>query len=205
MAQDYMPKSLRNLKDWLTNLKARITVDAPTLGQTPAQVTIDTALVDSMLTPTSDALTKETAWVQAEGAARTAISTNEGPLRDMLNRYKAATGWDNGMGAAWDVMTHTSTYDMDTHKPTITVHARPGMNEIRGKKPGFTSVDIQMRVEGTAAWTTIGTKTSRFPFFDTTPPQTAGKPEKREYQALGYNGDTQVGQPSDIVAAVFSN
>jgi len=61
-----------------------------------------------------------------------------------------------------------------------------------------------MRPDGTTTWITIGTKISRFPFFDTTAPQTAGKPEKREYQAIGYNGDTQVSQPSPIVTAIFT-
>jgi hypothetical protein len=204
MGKDFMPTSPRNLQDWLTNLKARITADGPTLGQAPAQVTTDTALVDSVLTPVTNAITKQIGWVQADGAARTAITENDGPLRDMINRYKAATGWDDGMANAWQVKTHETVYDMDTQKPTITVHPRPGTNEIRGKKPGFTSVDIQMRIAGTSAWTTIGSKIGHFPFMDTTPPQTAGQPEKREYQAIGYVGDKQAGQPSDIVTGIFS-
>jgi hypothetical protein len=204
MAQDYMPKSLRNLKDWLTNLKTRITADGPTLGQTPAQVTSDTDLIDGVLTLASDALTKQSAWVQADGTARDAVTDNDGKIRDLINRYKAATGWTEGMAEAWEVRTSQTTYDMGTHKPTITVQARAAMNEVRGKKPGFTAVDIQMRLEGASAWTTIGTKINHFPFFDTTAPQTPGKPEKREYRALGYKGDTQAGQPSDIVTAVFT-
>jgi hypothetical protein len=74
---------------------------------------------------------------------------------------------------------------------------------IRGAKPGFTSVTIQMRVEGTTEWISIGIKISGFPFFDTTAPQTPGKPEKREYRALGYLGDQQMGQPSEIVTAIY--
>jgi hypothetical protein len=31
-----------------------------------------------------------------------------------------------------------------------------------------------------------------------------GKPEKREYRALGYVGDNQVGQPSDTVTGIFA-
>lgn len=204
MANDYMPKSLRNLKDWLTNLQTRITADGPTLGQTPAQVTADTDLIDSVLSPVSDALTKQSAWVQADGTARDAVNSNDGKVRDLINRYKAATGWTEGMAESWQVRTSQTTYDMTTHKPTITVESRPGTNEVRGRKPGFTSVDIQMRLEGTSAWTTIGTKLSHFPFSDTTAPQTPGKPEKREYRALGYKGDSQVGQPSDIVSEVFT-
>jgi len=48
-------------------------------------------------------------------------------------------------------------------------------------------------------------KVNHFPFFDTTAPQVAGKPEKREYRGLGMIGDQQVGQPSPIVTAVWSD
>lgn len=73
MSQDYIPKSFVNLKTWLTGLKAGITADGPACGQSPAQVTADTALVDSLLTPVADALTKETAAQEASGTARTAL------------------------------------------------------------------------------------------------------------------------------------
>lgn len=121
----------------------------------------------------------------------------------MINRYKAATGWTAGMGAAWAVETHEPDYDMNNHKPTINGRARPGAVVISGRKPGFTSVTIQMRVDGTAEWTAIGIKINHFPFYDTTAPGTPGKPEKREYRALGMVGDAQTGQPSDIITAVF--
>lgn len=45
----------------------------------------------------------------------------------------------------------------------------------------------------------------RFPFFDTTAPRTPCKPEKREYRARGMISDQQVGQPSAIVTAVWSD
>lgn len=204
MGKDFVPKSLGNLKGWLDNLKTRITEDGPTCGQTAAQVTQDTALVDTILTPVSDAVDKESAWTQAEGTARDAVRDKNKPLRDMLNRYKTATGWTDGMAESWGVKSHETTYDMNNHKPYLTAKARTGTVELGGRKPGFSSVTIQMRLAGTEAWTNIGVKINHFPFYDTTAPQTAGKPEKREYRALGYDGDQQVGQPSDIVTAVFS-
>lgn len=204
MADDYLPKSLPNLKPWLENLKTRIAGDAPTLGRSPAQVTADLALVESMLTPVSDALTQQSASVQADGTARTAMSNHDSALREMLNQYKAAPGWNEGLAESWKAKTHTPTYDMNTHKPTITAHAQIGTVEIRGKKPGFSAVSIQMRLDGTTEWTTIGVKISHFPFHDTTAPQTPGKPEKREYRALGYSGDQQSGQPSDTITAIYS-
>ena len=136
MSADYMPKSFGNLKQWLTGLKTGVINDGPTCGQSAAQVTTDTALIDSILTPVTDAMTKETAWMEANGTARTTIRNNDSAVRDMINRYKAATGWTDGMADAWAVKTHQSTYDMTTHKPTITALAMAGSVEIRGKKRG---------------------------------------------------------------------
>ena len=59
---------------------------------------------------------------------------------------------------------------------------------IRGRKPGFSSVDIDMRLAGTSAWTNIGIKLNHFPFIDTIAPQVPGKPEKREYRAPRLRG-----------------
>ena len=142
--------------------------------------------------------------MDAQGAAQTVLTQKNKPLRDMINRYKNATGWNDGMAAAWDVNTSTTTYDMATHKPIIRVHSVAGKNVIKGEKPGFASVTIQMQVEG-GTWIDIGVKINHFPFYDTTAPKTPGVPEKREYRALGYDGDQQVGQPSDIVPAVFTS
>ena len=200
---DYVPKSFDNLKPWLEGVKTGVSNDGPTCGQSVATVTADTALVDSILTPVGAALTKETAAMDARGTAETMISTRMPAVRAMLNRYKTATGWTDGMANAWEVNSPPRAYDMNSHRPTITAQSRPGMVLVRGSKPGFTSVTIQMRPDGTSEWIDIGVKISRFPFIDITAPQTPGKPEKREYRALGYVGDEQVGQPSATVTAVF--
>lgn len=132
------------------------------------------------------------------------VQNNNSPLRDMINNYKSSPGWNAGMADTWKVNTHTTEYDMNTHQPKITVDYVGGQTVIRGQKPGFTSVTIQMRLASTSTWVDIGTKLNHFPFVDSTPAQTPGKPENREYRALGFVGDQQMGQPSDIVAGVFN-
>jgi hypothetical protein len=205
MATDYMPKSFPNLEPWLTGIKDGVTTDGPTCNQSAAQITEDTALIDSILGAVTTANDKETEALEASGTARTAIAQNLPALRDLINRYKNAKGWTDGMADSWGVNTTAPQYDPATNKPSITVRSVPGKVVVTGKKPGFTSATIQMRVDGTTDWIAIGVKVSQFPFYDTTAPQTPGKPEKREYRALGYDGDQQVGQPSDIVTAVFTN
>jgi hypothetical protein len=204
MSADYIPKSLPNLQAWLKGLLNGITNDGATLGRTPAQITSDTALVDSILTPVTDAMGKETAAIQSAGLARSTLATKNDALRAMINGYKASPGWNDGMGNGWAVNTQTTQYDMDTHAPTIKVINEGGQMVIRGKKPGFSSVSLDMRLTGTATWSTIGLKLNHFPFIDATAPQAPGKPEKREYRARGYVGDQETGQPSDIVLGLYN-
>lgn len=203
MAHDYLPRTLENLKTWLLGFKTGITTDGPALGRTAAQITADTAFIDSMLTPVSNAIDAQVAAMEAEGLARSSMSTNNDGLRKLIKNCKSSPGWNNGMGNAWQVNTSSTQYDMNTHAPTITVTVVGGQVVIRGKKPGFDSVSIDMRVAGTAQWITIGVKLSQFRLVDNTAPQTPGKPEKREYRARGYVGDQEMGQPSEIVTGTY--
>ena len=205
MATDIVPRSLENQKTWLSGLKDGITTDGPTCGRTAAQVTDDTAFIDSMLTPVTDALDKQLAAMEAEGLARSTMTVNNDKLRKLIKNYKSSPGWNEGMAEAWAVKSITPQYDMNTQAPTLAVANIGGQLMLKGKKPGFTSVSIDMRVAGTANWTTIGVKLSSFPFIDTTAPQTPGKPESREYRARGYIGDQETGQPSEIVTGIFTS
>lgn len=204
MSSDYFPSSLQNLQTWLSGIKTGITTDAAACGQTPGQITSDTALVDSLLGVVTIANTKEVESLDAHGAARGALRQKRNDLRDMINRYKNSTGWTEGMTDSWQVSSRAATYDMNTQKPRITARSIPGFVIISGSKPGFSSLTIQKRLNGESNWVDIGIKVNHLPFYDTTAAQNADKPEKREYRGIGYKGDQQVGQPSDIVTAVFT-
>jgi hypothetical protein len=198
-----VPRTIDNVKTWLTGLKTGITADGPTLGKTPAQVTADTGFIDSMLTPVSNAIDAQVAALEAEGLARASMNTNNEKLRQLIKNYKSSPGWNPGMGDAWQVNTSSTQYDMNTHAPSITATIVANQVVLRGKKPGFDSVSIDMRAAGTAQWTTIAVKLRHFSFIDNTAPQTPGKPEKREYRARGYVGDQEMGQASEIVTATY--
>lgn len=203
MATDIVPKSIRNQKTWLTGLKTGMTTDGPACGRTPAQVTTDTAFIDTLLTPVSDAEDKHTAALESEGLARASMRTSNEKLRALIKNYKSSPGWNPGMAAAWDVQSDSTEYDMNTHKPSVSVKTVGGQVVVGGRKPGFDAVDVMMRVTGTATWTKIAAKVMHLPMIDSTLPQTAGKPESRDYQLMGYVGDATAGQPSDIVTNIF--
>jgi hypothetical protein len=203
MATDIVPKSIRNQKTWLTGLKVGITNDGPTCGRSAPQVTADTAFIDTLLTPVTDADDKAMAALEAEGLSRFTMRENNDTLRSLIKNYKSSPGWNEGMAAAWDVLSETVEYDMNTHQPTVSVKTVGGQVAVGGRKPGFGAVDVMMRVTGTATWTKIAGKVMHLPVIDSTAPQTPGKPESRDYQFIGYVGDQPAGQPSDIVTNIF--
>jgi hypothetical protein len=60
-----------------------------------------------------------------------------------------------------------------------------------------------MRVKGQTTWAVLTISTSSF-FDDRTPLAQPNVPEVREYMVCGCVNDQEVGNPSDIVSAVFA-
>lgn len=93
--------------------------------------------------------------------------------------------------------------DPSSIKPSLKVKAEPGGVIVSGSKNYAELINIYMRIEGTTAWILVGVKRKRLPFEDQTPLKTAGTPEAREYMGRGVVNDEEVGDPSDIVRAVY--
>ena len=91
----------------------------------------------------------------------------------------------------------------DAYKPVLTAESASGRVTLTAKKLGVDGLNLYSRKKGETTWKLIAAKRSRFPFDDTSPPATPGQPEEREYRAAGVIGDDEVGQPSDIVSAIF--
>ena len=130
--------------------------------------------------------------------------TNHLPgIRQNTANLKSTTGFTDGDAGTLDAATSSAALDPANYKPAIKVESHPGYNELTGKKRGVRALNFYMRVKGTGTWTLLASKRASFPFSDDTPPATAGKPEEREYMAMGVINDEEIGQPSDIATAVF--
>jgi hypothetical protein len=116
---------------------------------------------------------------------------------------KKSRGWDDGKGDVLEVNTPAASTDPASIKPRVSVEEKRGRNEIMAKKLGADSLNVYFRPKGTGPMRLLAAKRVRFPLDDETPPATAGQPEEREYQVIAVIGDDEVGQPSDIVTAVF--
>gem|GEM_PF-801752 len=125
-------------------------------------------------------------------------------IRMDTNNLKSTRGFTDGDARTLEVATHSGSFDPDTYKPHLTAASMPGRVEITGKKTGADALNLYVRRKGEADFRLLAAKRSRFPFDDTAPPVTAGQPEEREYRAIGVLGDDEIGQPSDIVSAIYT-
>ncbi|MEP6821842.1 MAG: hypothetical protein ABI946_05770 [Chthoniobacterales bacterium] len=200
---DYVPDSAQNLRDWADNYIKQLPDIATRIGWPPASVT---ALI-AMLTALRDA-------AQAVVDAQNVLKTNKGLLgqartdnlpsiRQNTANLKSTAGFTDGDAKTLEVATSSAVLNPDTYKPVLNAHAHPGYNEVMGKKRGVQAINIYMRLKATATWKLIAAGRTTFPFNDDTPPVTPGQPEEREYMGMGIMNDKEIGQPSDIVSAVF--
>jgi len=202
MKRNYIPDSVENRLAWLTNLKTEVTENAAALSWDAAKLAAFTAVIDPLVALYTAVVAAESALRQATGDANGQFASSSEELRALIAEIKANPGFTEGMGAAMKIFTVNSTMQPEDIKPTLKVVAQRGSVSISGSKNYAETVNIYMRRKS-GPWVLIAPKRKRFPFDDQTPLTVAGTPEEREYMARGVNGDTEVGQDSDIVSTVF--
>lgn len=204
MKKDYIPDSAQNLVTWTTNYLAEIDAIATRIGWPAAQVTALKARLTTLRQAAQTVLDKQNELEVASGQLDQVKEAEVPEIRRDTNNLKTTRGFNDGDGRTLNVLTSTGgEFDADGYKPPLTAVSKPGRVELTAKKNGADSINLYSRIKGQAAFKLLSAKRVRFPFEDTTPPATPGQPEEREYQAIGVLGDDEIGQPSDIVSAIF--
>jgi hypothetical protein len=201
--KDYIPDSAQALVNWTTNYLAEIDSIATRIGWPAAQVTALKARLTALKEAAQAVLDKQNDLDSATGQLEQVKDAEVTEIRRDTNNLKTTRGFNDGDGRTLQVLTASGEFDPDGCKPPLTAVSKPGRVELTAKKNGADSINLYSRIKGQAAFKLLAAKRSRFPFDDTTPPVTAGQPEEREYQAIGVLGDDEIGQPSDIVSAIF--
>ncbi len=200
---DYVPDSAQNLYDWADHYIQQ----APAIATRITWPAASVATLTTMLTAIRDAakavLDAQDVLKTNMGLLSAARADNLPAIRQSTNNLKSTAGFNDGDAATLNVATTSATLDTANYQPELKVSSHPGANEVTGKKRGVQAINLYMRVKGVANWTLIAAKRTTFPFSDDTPPAAAGKPEEREYMGMGVMNDEEIGQPSNIVSAVF--
>ena len=202
--KDFFPDSVKNRRDWAQNIIDNAAAQlAGVEGWDAARIAAFVARVTKIRDAAQAVIDAQDVVDAKNGALATVLDDELSEIRQDIGNMKKSRGWDDGKGDVLDVSTPAAHVDPATLKLKLTVESKHGRNEIMVKKLGADSVNIYWRIKGTAKMNLLASKRVRFPMDDDTPPAVAGQPEEREYQAVAVIGDAEVGQPSDIVSAVF--
>ncbi len=201
--KDYIPDGTQNLLNWVTNYLQEIDAIATRLNWPPEHVTALKASLNKIKTAAQAVLDLQNDLEAANGLLDQFKDAELPEIRRETNNLKTTRGFNEGDGRTLQVLTLGGELNTDTYQPKLDAVSKPGRVELTAKKSGVDSINLYMRIKGQAAFKLLAGKRARFPFDDTTPPTVPGQPEEREYQAIGVIGDDEVGQPSDIVSAIF--
>lgn len=203
MPADYLPDSFENRLTWFRNLHDRLGDFAGQLGWSVEQVAAFRALLQPHIAGLEAIVEAQAALDRAVGAERTRFADDEEELRKEVNLIKGARGFDDGIGEALKIFTTGGKPAPADIKPTLKADPQRGHVRLTSRKNYAETVNIYTRRKAEGGWRLLVAKRKTFPFDDQTPLAQPGVPEEREYQAIGVHGDEEIGQPSDIVAAVF--
>ena len=201
--KDFVPDSWKNLRDWaqtiITNAAAQL---AGVEGWDSTRIAAFVARVTKIRDAAQAVLDAQTVLDAKIGALGTVRADELPEIRQDIGNMKKSRGWDDGKGNVLEVNTPAASTDPGTLQPKLDAASKQGRVELMGKKLGADSLNVYVRVKGTAAFRLHTAKRVRFPMDDDTASAT-GQPEEREYQAIAVIGDDEVGVPSDIVSAVW--
>ena len=124
-------------------------------------------------------------------------------LRALLQRVKNHLNFTEAIGHDLGMIPPAANVP-ENPKPTGRADALPGCAaQVSYAKEGFDGVQVESRRSSETAWTSLGVKL-RGTFVDDRPPLVPGQPETRSYRMRFQNGDTPVGQWSDVFSATVA-
>ena len=204
MKKDFFPDSWRNIRDWCDDFIQNASVQLSGIKGWDGPRISALLLIVAAIRDAAQAILDAEAVMDAKiGIFNDLLPAKLTLLRKDLNNLKTSDGWNDGNGNVLKVNAPPGTINPATLKPPLEVDSKLGRNVIMAKKLGAHSLNIYWRYKGETTWHLLAAKRVRFPLEDQTPTPD-GKPAVREYRAIAVIGDDEVGEPSDIVEATFT-
>ena len=201
--RDYIPDSAINIRNWCDTQLKLIDAIAARIGWPESTLAAYKARLTRLRDAAQVVLDAQNAVTTALGLLSALKDLEVPELRRDVNNLKFTRGFTDGDARTLDLLTGNASFDQSTFKPILSVESLRGHNSLTSRKYAADALNLYMRRKGQTEWQLIAAKRVRFPCDDDTPPLVAGQPEEREYQAHGVIADEEIGQPSDIVSAVF--
>lgn len=199
---NYMPSSYAKMLAWAENYKIKIREYGVQIGLKPEEIDAHEAAAAKIVSVINMVENKKRELANAV-AAQKLLRTNELKLiRDGVVAYKKNAGFTESIGSGLGVMGTVLLIDQTVLRPSLKTVAFPGYISVSFNKQKMYGVTVFSRLKGSLGWTELAS-IRQSPYIDMRPLTEAGKPEHREYMAMCYNGEIDLGQQSDIVSIVF--
>jgi hypothetical protein len=198
----FKPTRLGKLALWAINYKVKLVVRGPEVGLTPADITNHTDWSQAVIEGADKVTAKRAEYYEAVAAMKQ-ISKNELKLLgNAIQSMKKHPLFKEAIGDELGIMGTVKVFDPAELKPLIKGVARDGKVDISFKLQGMNFVSVYSRIQGTTAWTRLGSEYAS-PYEDKRPLAIVHQPEIREYMCKYFDGKEDVGLVSDIVTVIF--
>lgn len=198
----FIPKADAKKLIWGTNLKEKASIIGPQLGLSPQQVTELESAADSLLTSITGVEVKRKDLEESVKARNKTVQESLQVINRLIAQMKAHESYQESLGSSLGIVGSNRLFDLKEIKPVIKAIAYTGRVDITFNLQVMKCVTIYSRIKGTYGWERLGNDYES-PFQDTRPLAVEKQAEMREYMAFYFNGRDDIGQPSDIVSAVF--
>ena len=195
---DYMPRQDGQLVVWLNQFKTELAASATDLGLLTTDVTAITTDIADLLTAIQDQAGKVAAQQAATAAKKAAKESITPKVRAMAKRIKSMPTYSAEAGQRLGIIAPATTGEsLVFARPALSAgQVRNGYVSVRFLKSGFSGVQIASK-RGEGEFVVLKTQL-RSPFVDDRVNLAQG-PETRYYQARYLDGDSLVGEASDIL------
>ncbi|MCX6352546.1 MAG: hypothetical protein NTX03_11925 [Bacteroidetes bacterium] len=198
MKENFFPAKYSLRRPWLVNYKAQIAVRGPALGLLAPEITSRQTRCQNMIDSIDAQITADVALKTAT-ANRDLVFKNEyGLLSKSIATDKNLGTYTTTIGEALGIIGSEHPFDPLTYATEITGTITPEGVRVTFKKDGAEGVRIYYRILGTQPWVLLGLDLHS-PYIDNHPKANPNLPEVREYMAMGWFDDHEIGVISNIV------
>lgn len=200
--KSYVPQTDGDLSVWAASYKEKMGLLGEALGISPDQVAAQQQAAQDII----DTIVKVEIY---KGKLKDAVAFRDlvkqsrlQEIRNMATNIKTLPAYTPNMGKDLGIVTTGQAVDLAVLKPLLAVTSFIGYVNVAFNKQRMLGVRVYGRVRGQQQWNLLGMSKSS-PFYDEEPLAEEGKPEIREYKAICFDGQYEIGQESDVASLVY--
>lgn len=198
----FIPRKESARPAWGLNLKEKAAFHAATLGLAPEVVTqLDTAAT-GVVDKTNKVPVKYQEYQEALSAKNLLVTNELAEIIRIAGIIKRSPGYTENIGRELGIVGSSTTIDTNYIKPALKAETFPGFVAITFNKQKQLGICLYSRIKGTMGWELLA-RPRVSPYKDIRPIAEQGVAETREYLAMYWNGEEELGQQSDIVFTLF--